>query len=112
MDFLAQQSIAFSKKLRDELATIKQGLSSLRGDLQDQTKAIRESSDATQKHRDELHKIITEPHLPASVETHKSAEDTTSDNQYQRWTLWLQVLTLIALVGYSTLVYLQWREMI
>src|SRR5260370_33292718 len=56
--------------------------------------------------------IVTEAHLPTGVETHKSAADTASENRYQRWTLLIQWLSFLAIVGYAGLVYLQWREMI
>jgi len=109
MDYVTRQFINLTKKFRKELRPL---LSKLSRTLDEQTKAIRESTKAAKTQQSTPPEIVSHVHLPESVEIHKNAQDTASDKRYQKKMIWLSSLTLIAIVVYAVLVYLQWREMI
>jgi hypothetical protein len=109
MDYVTRQFINLAKKLRAELRKL---LSELHSALQKQTEAIREFSRAVTAKNSVPPEITTVVHLPENIKVTKGEPDATKDEGYQRATLWLSALTLVSVVVYSTLVWLQYREMI
>jgi hypothetical protein len=109
MDYVARQFINLAKKLRKEL---RKSLSDLSSALYKQTKAIRESSERQDNKESPRQEIVAIVNLPESVEVHQNECDTRTERRYRNRTLFVSALTLIAIVIYAVLVYLQYREMI
>ncbi len=86
--------------------------SKLNSALDELTKAIRETAETKNADEAPSPKVVVVNDFPKSIETHQSAEDTKHERRYKRWTLFVASLTLVAIVGYAVLVYLQYKEMI
>jgi hypothetical protein len=112
MDIIAQKFFAAVKTVRIKLEAIKQELSSLRADFQEHHKVITEATETANAKHSVPPEVRAEVNLPKGVEIRKSAADAGDDSKYQRRTLFVASLTLLAIVIYAGLVYLQWREMI
>lgn len=78
--------------------------------IENQTEAITEATKTAKAQQDLQQEMLIS--LLHGVETRKSENDATADRNYQRHTLLVSWLTLIAIVIYASLVYLQWQEMI
>ncbi len=79
--------------------------------LKEQTAAITKSIEAAkpeQKVPDDVHPV----RISGTIETRKNANDAHSGQIYQRLTLLISTLTLIAIIVYAWLTYRQWVEMI
>jgi hypothetical protein len=94
------------------LEAIKLEVSNFHAGLKKHTKAITEATEAANANQSIPPEVHADVNFPQSIEVRKSATDTTGDNKYQRRTLFVASLTLIAIVVYSVLVYFQRQEMI
>jgi hypothetical protein len=56
--------------------------------------------------------VRAEVNFAQGLEIRKPTADATDDRNYQRWTLRVQVATLVALVVYAVFMYFQWQETI
>jgi hypothetical protein len=101
---LPPQFATLAKRLLSAIADIKKS-------IQDQTEAVTEATKAANAQQGVRPQVLAEVSLPQGLEIRKSAADAGDDKKYQRRTLWVSSLTLIALVGYAIVSFYQLREM-
>jgi len=109
MDYVTRQFINLTKKIRKELRVY---LSKLDRTLDKLAEAIRQSAKNSKVENLPSQNIALHTNFPESVEVHQNAEDASHDRKYKDKSVALARLSLIALVFYATLVYLQLRTMI
>jgi hypothetical protein len=109
MDYVTRQFINLTKKFRKDLRF---ALSKLNASVDENSKAIGKSAKASHVQQLPPTNVIVNTNFPESVQVHQNADDATADRQYKHRSVFLSALSLIALVFYATLVYLQYREMI
>ncbi|HTC65215.1 MAG TPA: hypothetical protein VK709_20410 [Candidatus Saccharimonadales bacterium] len=80
--------------------------------IQNQTKTISEAIETAQATQNSPKPTVAEIHIPETVVTRKAPDDATDDKRYQKRTLVVASLTLLAVVIYAWLAYEQWQEMI
>jgi hypothetical protein len=114
MDFLAQQFIASAKRIRDEIAKIITSLSSLGGDLKEikvAAESIDKATKATQDAKPAPIEVRALLNLPGPIETKRDSHDDRQQRR-DRWRLFIEALTLFAILGYGYMTIRMWREMI
>jgi hypothetical protein len=106
MDIITQRFIAIGNRLLAELRKINVTLTQ----IQQQVKAVAGQPKPEKKEDSPPQEVIASVSFPASVETKR---DTTEKNKQRRdrWRLFVEVLTLIAVVGYGLVAYHQWKTM-
>lgn len=80
--------------------------------LKEQTAAITQSIEAAKPKQKVSEEVNAEVHISSPIETRKTANDARNERVYQCLTLAVSTLTLIAVIIYAWLAYLQWQEMI
>lgn len=112
MNYFTKDLSVIAKEILAALYSIKDRLTSLRGDLQEHTHAITEANARENEKQNITPEVFTESRLPKSIEIHKSASDTSNEEKHHRHSLFVQWCTFLAVFGYAVLVYFQYREMI
>lgn len=108
MDYVTRQFINLTKKFRRELRLL---LTALHRTLDEQTKAIHESTKA-KNIAQAPQQILSTVNLPDSIEIHHSADEAREQRGYQNRTVLLSFVTFLAVAIYAFIVYFQYREMI
>lgn len=80
--------------------------------LKDQTSEITKSIEAEKQKQVVPANARAEVYLRDAIEVRKNAEDTRKDRNYRALTLGVSIATLLAVIIYAWLAYLQWNEMI
>jgi hypothetical protein len=114
MDFLTRQFIASAKRFRDEVPKLIKQLSSFGSDLNEikvSTKAIQENTQPKQKSEDTEKKVRAIVSLPSPIKTERDAYDDIHQRR-DKWRLWVEVMTLLAVLAYGYLTLRVWKEMI
>jgi hypothetical protein len=110
MDYLAQQFVAATTKLRKTLSSLGQLLPLLREDIQKQIATIQKASDAA----DDRHKspplVRTELHIP-DAEIAKQERDRKNKQRLECFRTFIEVLTLVAVAYYAVEARRQRHEM-
>src|SRR5207237_10384133 len=110
MSFLTQQFIAAWKKLREHLRIIREHLTTISAQLESQTHAIRDASDAQAQSSQAPPVLRAELHIPPAIYAQKKSE-----NKRDNFREWLKVgiefATLVALIFYAHSTYKQWDKM-
>lgn len=109
MDYVTRQFINLIKKFRKDL---RKYVANLNSALQKQHEAIRTSTQTRNNEQSPPPVVNAIVNFPPSVEVHQNQSETTHERKYKGRTLLLSRLSLLAIVFYATLVYLQYREMI
>jgi hypothetical protein len=107
MDSITQRFIAIGNRLLAELRSIGGSLTQ----IQQQIKAIAAKPQSEKKENGPPPEVIARLAFPAGIDTEKNASERRKQRR-DRWRLFVEVLTLIAVVWYGAVAYHQWREMI
>jgi hypothetical protein len=107
MDYVTRQFINLTKKFRKELPKLAK---SLRDDIQEQTKAIREARNAYEQSYKTAPVLRADLQVPHPIEVQTDAKDKKTGREWYKLTV--ETLTLLAVVAYAIVTVRMWREMI
>jgi hypothetical protein len=108
MDYVTRQFINLTKKLRKE---IRMALSTIDKSLKDQTKAIRELTDANQQGQYPPPILRTELKVP-QADRYKQEADSARKLIIEYWKLYAEIIGITIVIAYTTVAALQLREII
>jgi hypothetical protein len=111
MDYVTRQFIELTKKFRKELRAY---VLELKGALDEQTGAIRESAKTDQREQTPPPDVIVQvhQHFPDSIEINQKAKAAQYEWNYKFISVSVAAASVGIIVIYATLVYWQYREMI
>ena len=107
MDIITQRLMAIGNRLIAELRLVGVNLAK----IQDQIRAIAEQSKTEKKEDCPPPEVVARLTFPAGIDTEKNASEKRKQRR-DRWRLFVEVLTLIAVVWYGAVAYHQWRQMV
>jgi hypothetical protein len=78
--------------------------------IQEHVKAVAEQAKPEKKEDSQPPEVVARLTFPAGIDTERNASERRKQRR-DRWRLFIEVLVLIAVVGYGLVAYYQWREM-
>ena len=111
MDYFNKKLIAAAKELAKQSQEISERLTSVHNELNKLEHAVRKASESGNEQEQVPSKVVAEAELPKGVEVRKGEPDATQEKKYQRGSLLVQGLALLAAVVVAVIYFSQLQVM-